>query len=175
MNQPNTTILIHRESTNMMFPPLILLIGGGLMFFESMPVKISGVLVLLAGFFTAFAKTGYEVDAANKRYRDFTRVGALRFGGWRLLPDVEYIAIVRVKMSQLSFRASEVTFKQNPDKFTVAFQVNLILKKESPLKYIKLYTGNMESAMNYTMALSQAFEKPIYDCTTSEKKWLNLK
>ena len=96
-----------------MFPTLIMMIGGGSMFFESIYVKIGGGFVLLAGLLTSFAKTGYEVDVTNKRYRDFTRFGTLRLGGWRLLPDVEYIAIIRVKISQLSFRPSEVVFKQN--------------------------------------------------------------
>ena len=144
------------------------------MFFESVYIRAAGIVVLLAGVFALFSKTGYEVDVPNHRYRDYTRLGFFRFGGWRPLPEVDYIAIVRVKLSQLAFGPSELTFRQDSGKSSLAFQVNLILKKEERNRVIKLYTGNLDNAMQYTTELARLFQKPIYDCRTDDKKWLNV-
>lgn len=167
------TIIIprHRSSTNM-FPHLLVLIGGLLLFFDYYITKAGGTVAILAGLLAMFLRSGIELDVANKRWRDYMKLSKLRWGGWKPLGEINYVAIVRVRLSQLAFRPSEVTFRQSTDKQEVAYNVNLIIK-DVPNKVQKLFTGNLEQAMAISRELSQKLNIHIYDCSTSDKKWIS--
>lgn len=174
MKQPSPqTLSIHRPRlTRNIFPHLLVLIGGLLLFIDHWATKAGGIASLLGGLFALFVRTGIELDPANSRYRDFMRIGTVRWGSWKTMAEINYVAIVRVRMSQLAFRPSEASFRQSADKTDVAYNVNLILK-EVPPKALKVFSGNLEQAMQQTIELSRALGLHIYDCSTPDKKWIS--
>ncbi|MFT3740233.1 MAG: hypothetical protein QM786_15920 [Breznakibacter sp.] len=168
----NTTILIDQaRATRNVFPHLLVLIGGLLLFFDLWMTKIGGVVSILAGLFSMFARTGIELDAPKNWYRNYMALGNLRWGKWKPLSPINYVAIVRVRLTQLAFRPSEVTFRQSADKSTEAYNVNLIFK-DVPNKVMKLYTGNLDQAFMVTRKVAKELSLHIYDCTTQDKKWI---
>jgi hypothetical protein len=169
---PTNTITVEGErASRNFFPHILVLAGGALLFFDSPITKIGGIIALLAGVFAMFARTGLEIDIEKNLYRGFIRLGHFKWGKWKLLPEINYLAIVRVKLSQLTFRPSEATFRQTNDKMEVAYNVNLIFKDRS-IKIMRLYTGKLEPAMALTKSLAKKMNLQIYDCTTTQKQWI---
>ena len=142
---------------------IILIAGSGFLWWK----LLLGALIIIAGLFLISLKseTYFDIDA-----------NALR-GIWKgffwsntqqeILPEIDYIAIVRIKTSKKqhykSISRDEETFK---------FQVNLIYLK-SYKRYKKLISTSKEKAFDLAKSLSKVLEKPILDQSTSQKKWVN--
>ncbi|MBN2164715.1 MAG: hypothetical protein JW717_00395 [Marinilabiliaceae bacterium] len=152
--------------------PHILIVGGGLLIFiESIAFRITGVIILLLGAIALFSQSGCILDLENKKFRYYIKTFGMYFGKWEFLPDISYIAIVRVRMSRIKFRPSEVSFRQSDDSFDIAYDVNLILKN-SQKRYQKIFNGNLSEAKTLAFQLAKDIDVKIYDSSTSIKKWI---
>lgn len=173
MAEPTThTVTIHNaRSSRNVFPHLLVLIGGLLLFIDMWITKVGGTVSILGGLFSMFVRAGIELDADQGLHRRFMRLGTIRWGKWKPLSPINYVAIVRVRLTQLAFRPSEATFRQSEDKLSVGYNVNLIFK-DVPNKVMKLYTGNLEQSFAITKEIAKKLNLHIYDCTTQDKKWI---
>lgn len=161
------------KKSKSIFPHILILGGGSMLFIESSAFRILGFIVLLLGVFALYARTGFIIDFDQKRYRRYIRFFFLQFGSWEFLPEINYIAIVRVRMSTLKFRPSEVSFRQTDDSFDIAYDVNLIFSNSNK-RFQKVFNGELNEAMQLTTDLAKKMNLKIYDCSTSQKKWVDV-
>ncbi len=164
-------MIIYKSQKRSSFSHLVILIGGAILFIDLIVAKIIGALIIALGVFILYAKTGIAIDKSARKYREFISIASLVFGKWVQLPEVDYVAVVRVRLSQLKFRPSEITFKQVEGGFDFAYNVNLIFKN-SPKRFLKIYTSDANDGLKIGMELAKDFNTQLYDCTTSNKKWI---
>ena len=169
----NSVDIVNKKQKSI-FSQILILAGGLLLFIESTAFRITGSIVLLFGVFAILSKTGIFLDFEQHRYRQYIRFLNLDMGKWESLPEINYIAIVRVRMSRLKFRPSEVSFRQVDDSFNVAYDVNLIFSN-STRRYQKVFNGDLKDAKGLTVSLAKKLNLKIYDSSTSIKKWVEMK
>lgn len=164
-------IEINNKQSQSPLPHILILGGGVLLFLDSIWLKGAGLAVVFLGAVAIFAKTGIDIDPDSSRYRDYFKIVFFKLGKWKPLPAVTYIALVRVRLSQLKFRPSEATFKQSDDKFSIAYNVNLIMP-DSTKRYLRVFTGDLQESKELAEKLAGLMLVDIYDCSTSQKKWI---
>lgn len=156
------------------FSLFLLLIGGAIMFVDNIFARIAGVSVILLAMVTVYARSGTQLNLEAKLFRKYVRLAWIYFGKWERLPDIEYVAIIRMRLSQLKFTPSQAGFTQNENSLLHNYNVNLIFVKDSPLRYLTIYTGDIDDTMQTARDMARTLKTDLYDCSTSQKKWISV-
>ena len=166
-------IKLENKKENNKFSLFILLIGGGVMFIDSVLARIGGLVVILLGLITIYAKNGMMLDFEKKQYRKYMRLAWIYMGNWMALPEIKYVAIIRMRVSELKFSASTAGFSQDESGYQHIYHINLIFDN-SVQRYLTIYSGELGDAMGHAKEIALLIESELYDCSTSQKKWISL-
>ncbi len=83
------------------------------------------------------------------------------------LPEIKYLAIVRVKTTK-NLNYKSITAHES------GYMCNLnLIYKESKERFRKLCSVDKETAFRLAKELSEKTDKPILDNSTPDKKWIN--
>ena len=162
-----------KESGSNKFPLLILLIGGAIMFVDATLARIGGLIVILLGMVSMYLRSGVQLDLTIHQYRKYMKLGWMYFGKWQPLPETEYVAIVRMRLSQIKFTPSQASFTQDDSGFLHNYNINLIFRN-STLRYLTIYTGDIDDTMPLAKTMAREMQTQLYDCSTSQKKWVSV-
>ncbi len=162
-----------KESGSNKFPLLILLIGGAIMFVDATLARIGGLIVILLGMVSMYLRSGVQLDLAIHQYRKYMKLGWMYFGKWQPLPEIDYVAIVRMRMSQIKFTPSQASFSQDESGYLHNYNINLIFRN-SMLRYLTIYTGDIDDTMPLARKMAREMQTQLYDSSTSVKKWITM-
>lgn len=174
MNPQETDIVnIQQSASNSKMAHILLVAGGLIMLMNITLLLIIGALLILIGALVYFFKSGILIDLQNKKYKPYIVLLGFVTGKWEVLPEINYVAIVRVRLSQLKFRPSEIAFRQVDEGFDMAYNVNLIFKNDTR-RYLKVYSGDLGMAMEKASFLASLMNVNLWDSSTSQKKWIQI-
>jgi len=109
-------------------------------------------------------QSGIELDTEKSRYRSFMKVLGYTIGGWRHLPEIKHVSVVRILCLTSEADGGEST--------GCDYQYKLILAVNDHKRVIKLSTLDRDKALNEAMKIGETLDLKVYDCTTPDKKWL---
>jgi hypothetical protein len=152
---------------------ILLAAGGLIMLLNITLLLIIGAILILIGALVYFFRSGILIDLNNQKYRHYIVLLGFVTGKWEVLPVINYVAIVRVRLSKLKFRPSEISFRQVDEGFDMAYNVNLIFKTDSK-RYLKVYSGDLDMAMEKASFLASLMKVNVWDSSTSQKRWIQI-
>ncbi|PZX12402.1 hypothetical protein LX69_02871 [Breznakibacter xylanolyticus] len=166
-------IELQRKSQGNKFSMFLLLIGGAVMFVENLYARLGGLLVIVLGLISIYARSGTQIDMDKRLWRKYVKLAWFYFGTWTPLPQVDYVAIIRMRLSQLKFKPSQAGFTQEDGGYQHNYNINLIFK-DSALRYLTIYTGELDDTLEKSRQMALTFQTKLYDCSTSRKHWIEL-
>lgn len=168
---PKDIIFIKKEKQPLPFIILsvLFIISGIYLIIDSSDIIqiISGVLLIITSAVFLSSKTDLfykpDINALVIKRRFLFKV----FEKLESLPEIHYIALVKVRTSQnLNVLVLSTQIKG------VATNLNFVFKN-STLRFLKLSSGNKNDMLKKAKELSEKLQVPILDSTTNEKIWIN--
>jgi hypothetical protein len=154
--------------------PLIMLvsiagIAGVFLAFAAVDTSqtIIGILMAIFSALLITVKTEIYLDTDNNSILAKRTVLFIKKEKRTPLPEIQYIAVLKVKTSQNLNVASITTSVSD-----VTFNINLIFK-DPKQRFFKLHSAQKESALKLALEISEKIHKPVLDNTAGEKRWLN--
>lgn len=147
---------------------LIGLLTGLLLYFAINPYV--GLLIMLISAIYSLTSTGKEIDTNNKCFRDYRKLGSFTYGKWENLPQIQYIAVVRMLQGKKTFHASSVSIVQTATDEYV-YVLNLVLNAEKN-ETMKLYEGSLQASVGLALKLGEMMKLRVLDFTTPDHKWI---
>nr|WP_321451826.1 hypothetical protein [uncultured Carboxylicivirga sp.] len=123
----------------------------------------TGLLAVAIGVAVLTYSAGIEIDTTNKRYRNYSKILGYTLGGWRHLPEIKYVSVVRY----ISVSEGDAGEADSSD-----YQYKLILAVEGQKRVIKLSSFDKERALDEAMKIAEKLDLKVYDCTSPDKKWI---
>lgn len=152
------------------FTPLRLIgLIVGLLIFFAINDYFGLTIMLISSIFT-LTSSGKEIDTIGLRTRNFTSLGNLFYGKWEKLPQIKYIAVVRMLQGKKSFHASSVSIIQVPTDQYV-YQLNFVVDVEKK-EIIKLCEGEMTATIGQALQLGEMMNLRVLDFSTPDHKWI---
>ncbi len=129
-----------------------------------------GILLSILTVGLLFLTSGFIIDKKNKRIKIFTYFFGVRFGKWRVLPELKYVSVLRVRLKKKTYSASSRQFEQITSG-SYTYRISLVLedKREKPLR---LTSTNKEKAIEEGLKLGEYLNLNILDSTTIDRKWI---
>lgn len=129
-----------------------------------------GVGVMVLAGVIALTSTGKEIDPLTNRMRDFISIDKWSIGKWDALPEIKYIAVVRMVKAKKKFHVSSVSIVQERSDERV-YQLNLVVNPHKN-NVIRLSVGEMQDSLNQAVVLGKMMNLKVLDFTTPEHKWI---
>jgi hypothetical protein len=123
-----------------------------------------GAVTILLGATLLSYKGGIEIDLERRMFRNYVYVLGFHMGGWRRMPKIKYVSVVRFMSCMGKFTVGETVEKRNNYK--------LILAVDGVKRFIKIRTLSKQIALDEALKIGEFFDLPVYDCSSHEKKWL---
>ncbi|MBS2097352.1 hypothetical protein [Carboxylicivirga linearis] len=123
----------------------------------------TGLIALAIGVTALTYSAGLEIDVKNNRYRNYSKILGYNLGGWKHLPPVKYVSVVRY----ISVSDADSGESDSSD-----YQYKLILAVDDHKRVVKLTSLEKEKAIEEALKIGEMFDLKVYDCTTPEKKWI---
>ncbi|MCU4166156.1 hypothetical protein J1N12_19300 [Marinilabiliaceae bacterium A049] len=123
----------------------------------------TGLMAIAIGIAAMTYSAGIELDVGNNRYRNFSKVLGYTMGGWRHLPAIKYVSVVRYL---------SVSEGDSGEADTSDYLYKLVLAVDDHKRVIKLCSFNKEKALDEAMKIGENLDLKVYDCTTPERKWI---
>lgn len=131
---------------------------------------IFGVFLTLITMGILLISSGLEIDTKQNKLRRYCKIFGYVIGNWESIPELDYVTVVRVKMTAKKFQASSDLYLQAPSS-NVMFRVNLVTK-DSRNSVIKVVTCEMNEAINEALKIGNALDLGVLDYTSSDRKWI---
>jgi len=131
---------------------------------------IGGSICFVVGILLAFSYQGVIIDMAGKRYMKYDRFLNFKIGGWKALPSISYVTVVRINLSSRRIGPTPIVVPQDK-KGARAFKVNLVV--EGKTRYISICRGSLEKMTREALRLGEHLQIRVLDYTTHEKKWIS--
>ncbi len=131
---------------------------------------IIGVFLTLITMGVLLTKSGLEIDTEQNKLRRYSKIFGHVIGKWENIPELDYVTVVRVKMTAKKFQASSDLYVQASSS-NVKFRVNLVTK-DSKIRVIKVITCEMNEAINEALKIGNALDLNVLDYTSPERKWI---
>jgi hypothetical protein len=127
---------------------------------------VVGIILLVFGSLVITLKSEMYFDAIENSLEITWKALGLSKSQQEKLPEINYIAVVRVKTSkELNIRS--ISYNDEGYKCNL----NLIFK-DSKVRYRKLCTVEKEEAFILAKKIAEKINKSILDHTTPDKKWI---
>lgn len=132
--------------------------------YQNIFVFISGLFVVIILFLIT---TGVEVNLKKMLYRDYIKIGPIKFGEWKTLGEFDYLLISKTqKRSQVPVVATVVSL----DSSTINYDLDLITKGN---RDVLLFTsGNREKTIALSKEIASDYNLRISEKVSGEFLWL---
>lgn len=149
--------------------------GLAIVFIINLLIMVS-INIIVGVFLTAITmgilliRSGLEIDTERNKLRRYSKIFGYVIGKWENIPELDYVTVVRVKMTTKKFQASSDQYVQASSS-NVKFRVNLATKNNK-IRVIKVITCGMNEALNEALKIGKALDLDVLDYTSPERKWI---
>ncbi len=124
--------------------------------------------ILTIGFL--LIKSGLEIDTEANIMRRYSRIFGYVSGKWAIIPELDYVTVVSVKITSKKYQASGAIYVQSPSS-DVKYRVNLATKdRRNPV--IKVLTSEKNEAISEALKIGEALDLNVLDSTSPDRKWI---
>ncbi|TRX65812.1 hypothetical protein [uncultured Carboxylicivirga sp.] len=116
------------------------------------------------------AKSGLEIETQENRMRRYISILGYVSGKWIEIPELDYVTIVRVKMTSKKYQASGAIYVQAPSS-KVKYRVNLATKDRRN-RVVKVLTSEKDEAISEALKIGEALNLNVLDSTSHNQKWI---
>ncbi len=152
------------ELLNILILGIFLILIGIILIFQS---KYFGSIFIIFGFLIVTFKKGILIDTELKKIKYFKKFAFILFGDYSDISDIQYIALVRVNLTQQMNAASI------PGTFSdVQVKLNIIMNDK---RRIELIADRKNRIMPLAEQIAKGFDVNIYDNSEGKKLWINYR
>ncbi len=149
--------------------------GLAIIFIVNLSIMVSvnifvGMILTALTIGILLSKSGLEIDTEQNMLRRYSKVFGYVMGKWESIPELDYVTVVRVKITTKKYQASSDLYVQAPSA-NVKYRVNLVTKDKKK-RVIKVLTSEMKEAISEALIIGEALDLRVLDYTSHESKWI---